>query len=112
MTPGRRHLGHAELYVRVSTVVSPENRSRIRELVDLFVVEGKRGMGQGTRLLNKVCREADLQRMALMVHVKPFDRIDPDAAVDTQRLSGWYAKHGFQPIQQEPEIVMVRMPRQ
>lgn len=106
MNPGRRHLGHAELQLRLSDL-EVEGVDKLREITHFHVHQEKRGHGAGSRLLDKVCREADLNRKALMVNVKPYDKSERTV----EQLSGWYQRHGFVPIQQEPEVVLVRVPR-
>jgi N-acetylglutamate synthase-like GNAT family acetyltransferase len=106
MIPGRRHLGHAELMVQKCAMVSAANQDHIRELTQIIVPEEKRGLGMGTRLMRKVCTEADNNHKFLLVHVKPYAS---DKTVED--LTRWYTRLGFNKIQEEPEVVMVRKPR-
>lgn len=102
MPVGIRKLGPATLRVAMNELVSLANRNKLRELVDVRVEEGQRGAGHGTRLLRKVCAEADTARKLLLVHVE----------TENARLMSWYAQHGFEMLQMEPEFIMVRPPAQ
>ncbi len=105
MTPGRRHLGHAELQVRIPDLPI-KNVENCRELTRFHVPPAKRGCGAGSRLLQKVCREADGAKKALLICVNPFDEAERTA----EQLEAWYGRYGFERIQAEP-LVMCRQPR-
>lgn len=106
MTPGRRHLGHAELQVRLPQI-NVKNIENARELAHFNVPEHKRGLGNGSRLLAKVCREADGASKALILTVRPYD----GAERSTEQLEAWYGRYGFAAFQREPEVMMIRLPK-
>lgn len=70
----------------------------MREISNLHTLEAQRGLGDGSRLMRKICEEADGEGLMLML------------MPDTDRLATWYAGFGFVTIQESPSI-MVRVCR-
>lgn len=105
MKCGRRSEGHAECYIRMwpRTV---QNGEKLRHLTDMQVPKEKRGRGAGSRLLKKVCAEADQRRNVLLVEVAPYG----DSEGTKEQLYNWYHRFGFRKIQEEP-LIMARAPR-
>ena len=103
MKPGNRVHLSASCKLRFCNGLPSSQRGFARELFDLQA--GTKGKRHAAKLLEKVCREADIAKLMLMLHVKAFD----DGMTD-QQLEIWYAKNGFETIQREPSILMVRMP--
>jgi len=103
MRPGKRTLGDASLKIGYSMAVPPHMRGKVRELSSLAVDQAARGKGAASALMAQTIKEADLNHMALLVVVEPFD----DAPMDKLSLTRWYERQGFKPIQADP-LVMVR----
>jgi ribosomal protein S18 acetylase RimI-like enzyme len=104
MKTGIRTHGGASLRVRYSQAVESSLRGLIRELTDVKTDPKHRGKGHASKLLDEVCAEASKEHVALMVKVKPFGK----SKMDAQKLMFWYARKGFELIQSEPSILMVR----
>ena len=104
MKPGNRVHLSAACKVRFCKGLPSSIRGGAREI---FSVEaGSKGKRHAAGLLDKVCREADIAKLMLMVHVKAFG----DGLTD-QQLEIWYTKLGFEPIQREPSVLMIRLPK-
>jgi N-acetylglutamate synthase-like GNAT family acetyltransferase len=97
--------GAARAIVAESAAISPRIRSRVLEVRSVYVPEGKRKAGLGNALLRKLCADADIAGNALFLM--------PDGGDDaeTARLERWYATHGFERIQGDPVVVMLRKPQ-
>lgn len=100
MSPGTLTLGNASLHVGYSGIIEPHQRGLVREITEFFVPEEHRGNGEGTALLDDVCSQADINGLMLII------------IADTPRLQSFYARHGFMTIQDEPVILMMRMPQE
>lgn len=104
MSPGLRKLKSASLRVAVPLGLPSEMRPHIREILDVRSTVQRRG--HAAALMNRVCKEADLDWFTLMLQVRAFDD-----GLSTDQLQKFYAKFGFETIQTEPEILMARSPR-
>lgn len=102
MKPGMRKEGPARLKVGYSQAVPTHLRGKVRELSGVLVDSASRGHGAASALLAKVITEADLNHMALLVVVEPFD----DEPLDLAALSSWYSRHGFKLIQDSPRVMV------
>ena len=102
MKPGTRKEGPASLKVSYSQAVPAHLRGKVRELSAVSVDEASRGKGAASALLAKVITEADLNHMALLVVVEPFG----DAPLNEFALRSWYARNGFQTIQDKPPVMV------
>jgi len=98
MKTGTIALGNASLHIGFSQVVKANQRGLLREITEFFVPENQRGNGEGSALLDSVCEQADDAGIFLLI--KP----------DTARLAGFYARHGFQTLQDGENTFMVRKP--
>lgn len=58
-----------------------------------------KGQGLGTKLLQHICAEADMQRAELWLGV------DSDMPGYFRRLVRWYTRHGFTPVKRPLSIV-------
>lgn len=101
---GNYKRGQATCLVKRSVQVPQEMREGLREITKLFTPIAERGKGHANALLTAVCEEADAKSLVLLVHVEPFGEPDLGAS----QLEQWYAKFGFQVIQDEPKL-MARM---
>jgi hypothetical protein len=88
------HRTHASASLRISyTTLVPSNlRGRLREVSHFESTEP--GQGHGTALMSQVCAEADGARVVLIL------------MPTSDRLTYFYARHGFKPIQAEPALMM------
>lgn len=103
MEPGLRTYKKASLRVAIAEGLPSDMWELTREIVGVQS-ENKRG-GEATALMWQTCAEADRAWLTLMVH--PLQFAD---GMDTERLTGWYAKFGFLKIQNEP-CLMARSPQ-
>lgn len=103
MKPGTRTEGPASLKLTFCQAVPAPMRGKVREVSKVKVAQGHRGQGHASALMRKVCQEADLNHMALLLEVEPFD----DEPLTTEQLAYWYERLGFKVIQPSP-LVMVR----
>lgn len=92
-------IGDASAIVAESAIISKRLRSRVLELRAVLVPEHLRGQGLGNALLTKICTIADLDGHALFL------------MPDDDNLESWYSRHGFERIQDDPVVVMLRRPR-
>ena len=103
MNPGKRTEGAASLKVSYSQAVPPNLRGKVREVSGVLVDQASRKHGAATELMRKTMLEADLNGLALLVVVAPFD----DEPMSETALRHWYGRMGFNEIQKSP-CVMVR----
>lgn len=99
MKPGTIQLGNASLHIGYPQIVPANLRGFSREITELFVPEEFRGKGEASELLKEVCSEADDKDLMLIL------------IADTPRLALFYGRFGFEAIQSEPSILMVRKPK-
>ena len=97
---GRHQIGSASCRIVEAMGVPEHMREGLRELIDLTASNPRKG--HATALMTKICAEADRARITLLLTAKPFQ----DGMTDAQ-LRDWYARFGFQQIQDEP-ILMAR----
>lgn len=110
MASGERSIGRgiASLRIRRSTALPVAMQPRTREVVDFTVKPAERNKGYGTRLLRKVCEEADEANIILVLWPKPYG---DEPGVELNALVEWYNRDfGFAVIQSEPELLMARLP--
>lgn len=82
-------------------------RSRVRELKDVKTSPERRGQGDATALIHKVCLEADMLGITLLIMVRDFN----EGPLGIEKLVDWYSKtFGFQQIQEKPVVLMARPP--
>lgn len=73
--------------------------AKIDGLVELTKMRSAK-RGYGSKLLQSVCQEADKLGKSLIVHVESTDGEKSEAD-----LISWYAKHGFEQIQDSPPLM-------
>ena len=91
--------GEASAIVAESLAMPRNIRAKVLELRSVFVPESKRKAGLGNALMRKICADADIAGHALFL------------MPDSERLSRWYSAHGFERVQDNPVIVMLRKPQ-
>lgn len=89
-------MGHASL--KLATLAGMEGRDLL-QVVDLKTDEEHRNKGEATRLMEEVCRRADLSKFLLVLMPEP------------RSLESWYGKFGFKTIQHKPSMLMCREPK-
>lgn len=99
MKPGTIQLGNASLHIGYPQIIPGNLRGFAREITELFVPEEHRGKGEASELLKEVCEQADQHDILLLL------------IADTKRLALFYGGFGFEAIQSEPVILMVRKPK-
>lgn len=95
---GKREFEGASCWVRMMTDLPMQLRDSVRLIHDLKTDKGMRGKGQGTKLLQQVCEEADKAQKVLIL------------MPDNDKLETWYNKFDFKRTQDNP-VIMVRNPQ-
>jgi GNAT superfamily N-acetyltransferase len=103
---GPRSNAYASCKLAIPTALPKDMRGPIVELRALATRKDKRGKGFASALVAAVCEEADKARRFLFLHVKPDCDFECEKALTTQELANFYIKHGFQPIQAEPLLML------
>jgi ribosomal protein S18 acetylase RimI-like enzyme len=99
MKTGTVQLGNASLHIGYSQVIPPTKRGLAREITEFHVPERFRGNGEGTALMNEICGQADQEGIVLLL------------LADNTRLEAYYKRLGFDTIQADNDILMVRPPK-
>lgn len=105
MKPGIYEEGPARLRLSYCSQIAQHLRGNLLELSSLVTDPEWRGKGYATALMWKTVRACDLNKMALLLNVQPFD----DEPLDTEALSAWYRRFGFRDLPGSPGV-MFRMP--
>lgn len=92
---GERRHGAATLRLSVSRALPKRIRDGIRELSHLETPEAERSKGYASMLMQKVCNEADKNRIVLML-------------TPTEGMDEFYKRFGFMTIQYVPTKLMAR----
>lgn len=95
---GKREYESASCNIRYSQALPMSLRDSIREVHDLKTDKGMRGKGQGSRLMESVCKEADKAQMMLML------------LADNEKLELWYNRFGFETLEKSDKFLMFRKP--
>lgn len=104
MQIGHRTYNGADL--RISQ--GPIDEDNCRLISHVHTMAEHRRKGDASKLMRNVCMEADENGTVLVLepkapeHDKPMDDID---------LQLWYRRYGFERIQSEPVVLMMRAPR-
>ena len=104
MKPGTYTSGHASCKLRYSQVVPANLRGRLLEVTRLFTPEQHRNKGHATKLIEKLARYADADRITLLLMPKPYG----ESALGVPELLQFYARFGFAELQDKPVILLVR----
>lgn len=102
--PGTYTSGHASCKLRYSQAVPAHLRGRLLEVVKLHTPEQHRRKGHATKLIEKITRYADCDRITLLLMPKPFG----ESAPDVSELVAFYARFGFVELQAKPVLLLVR----
>jgi len=104
MKPGKRTNGPAGLRLSYCVAAPAHLRGGMLEITSLLTAVGERGKGHASELLASVCAEADKAGKLLLIQPQPFDA----GSMTQDQLTAWYAGHGFEVLQVEPELLLVR----
>lgn len=104
MEPGLIILGPSSL--KLVPLAGCEDRDLL-QIVSLATDVDSRQQGAATRLMQEVCRRADMSMLMLVVSPEPFGK----RALDAKQLERWYEKFGFERIQDKP-VMLCRDPKQ
>lgn len=96
MEAGLLAVGHASL--KLAPLAGMEHRELL-QIVDLKTDDEHRNQGEATKLMEEVCRRADLSNFLLILTPEP------------RSLEGFYEKFGFKKIQDKPSFIMCRDPK-
>ena len=97
---GQRSNAYASCKLAIPTALPKDMQGPVIELRSLKTRKDKRGKGFASALLAEVCEEADKARRFLFLHCEPED------GLELEPLANFYIKHGFQPIQAEPLLML------
>ena len=103
MEAGLLAQGHASL--KLSPLAGMEDR-QLLQISDLKVDEEHQNQGEATRLMEEVCRRADMSMFLLILSPQPFN----NGPLSAQNLQRWYGKFGFKVVQDKP-VLMCRDPK-
>lgn len=95
MKPGKYQHGPATCKLRYSPVIPSNLRGHMLEITSIFTPESERGKGYASAMLREICQQASREGKALML------------MPDNRDLATWYARHGFEIVQQSP-LLMAR----
>lgn len=103
MEAGLLAIGHSSL--KLSPMAGMESK-HVLTISSLKTAQEHRKEGEATKLMNEVCRRADMSQFLLVLTPARFD----DGPLDDKELERWYAKFGFHRIQDKP-VLMCREPK-
>lgn len=89
---GLRTHGTASLMLSLSDALPPHMRNGVRELTGLQTPEADRCQGLASMLMQKVCAEADKNKLVLLL-------------TPGEGLDGFYQQFGFIAIQTNPTLM-------
>lgn len=95
---GKRKYESATCELRYTMALSVELRQVVREVFNVQTDKGMRGKGHGTKLMQAITKEADKAGKILIL--LPASEV----------LQKWYMRVGFEVIQTEPVVLMMRKP--
>lgn len=104
MIPGPREHRSASLHVSMATGLPDDMQPLTREILSVQSTNPRKG--HATALLWEVCVEADKWWITLIVQPKKFAD-----GMDEEKLESWYSRFGFEKIQDEPCVLLVRSPQ-
>lgn len=108
LKPGSIQLGGSSLDLSYSGIVPIEYRGDALEISNLLTVSTVRRQNHANALMQDVCEQADQFGKMLLVLPSAFGADGPSTA----QLTDWYSrKFGFTAIQQEPQTILIRLPR-
>ena len=93
---GKRKYGSAVCELRYSTALPIDLRQAVREVFN--VKSDVKGKGDGSKLMQSIAEEADKANKMLIL------------IPDNEKLEKWYGKFGFEKVQTEPSVLMLRKP--
>lgn len=96
MESGLVAMGHASL--KLAPLAGMESRDLL-QIVDLKTDEQHRNKGEATKLMEEICRRADMSNFLLILTPEP------------KSMQGFYKKFGFKTIQEKPSHIMCRDPK-
>jgi 5-deoxy-D-glucuronate isomerase len=93
--------GETTCVVRICQA-APKHKNTLREIHNLTTPNGSRGLGQASKMLENVCKEADIKVFSLILIVNEDEK---------SRLCSFYDKFGFIITQDDAKAcVMIRLP--
>ena len=85
----------------------PDNARFVR---NVFTAPEQRRQGDATALMRSIAAQADALGIALVLHPEANDPLDHGNALDQRQLERWYRGLGFQTLQRDPVLLLVRAP--
>ena len=104
MKPGTYTSGHASCKLRYSQAAPAHLRGFMLEVTNLHTPTQHRGKGHATKLIAKLAKYADADRITLLLMPKPYG----ESALDVPALLQFYARFGFVELQAQPALLLVR----
>ena len=96
MKLGKREYSQASCWIRMMADLPSSLQDGVRLIHDLQTPKGMRGKGLGTKILDQVCKEADLDGTTLIL------------MPDSDKLEKWYNGFDFKRVQDNP-VLMIRV---
>jgi hypothetical protein len=108
MKSGIRRVGAATCMIRQSDAFPDHLKAGIREISRLQTHHTSQNKGYATSLVHQICREADHDRIVLVLWPNPFG---DSISLSRTQLQEWYEREfGFTAIQHDP-LLMARQPQ-
>lgn len=104
MNVGAREHKSASLQLCMAQGLPDEMQPLTREILSVQSTNPRKG--HATALLWEVCNEADKWWITLIVQPRKFAD-----GMDDAKLESWYGRFGFERIQDEPCVLLVRSPQ-
>ena len=100
-------MGHASL--KLAPMIGFEEKPLL-QVFDLRTNPDHWNKGEATRLMQELCRRADLSAFMLALEPQRHSHRPMGAPLDNTQLERWYGKFGFERIQDKP-VLMCREPK-
>jgi GNAT superfamily N-acetyltransferase len=105
MEAGLLAIGHASL--KLSKLAMMESHAlHLLQVNDIKTEPEHQNKGEASRLMNELCRRADMSTCLLVLRPEPFD----EEPLNAEALEKWYGKFGFHRIQDKP-VLLCRDPK-
>lgn len=104
METGIVALGHSSLHLIEMPGLEGKH---VLQITRLKTDPAFRNQGEATKLMQEICRRADMSKFLLVLGPARFD----GGPLNAQSLEDWYKSFGFRRIQDKP-VLMCRDPKQ
>lgn len=95
---------HASCLCKLVEGLSVDAKRRTRQLLDVETYPAYRQQGYATKLIKRVCADADAEDICLVLVPEPYGTDEPQ--MSPEKLEAWYQGFGFKPIPETPKIYL------